>query len=191
MNKLLIGGAVLLASAAAIAQVAPVPAPQAKAARSTRAPRSRRRSPSISQARYKPGRRGHQGRSRRGYARVPRPFRRARERAPGRSPQHAFERHRQRTVTERSAAPSGMRARAARAAHRLARSRRRRPTAIGRGFRHAGMGSFGGHMFEMADANKDGRVTLQEAQAAALKSLRHGRRQSRRTDHSGRAPADA
>ena len=33
----------------------------------------------------------------------------------------------------------------------------------------AGMGSFGGHMFEMADANKDGRVTLQEAQAAALK----------------------
>jgi hypothetical protein len=30
------------------------------------------------------------------------------------------------------------------------------------------MGGFGGHMFEMADANKDGRVTLQEAQAAAL-----------------------
>ena len=31
-----------------------------------------------------------------------------------------------------------------------------------------GMGGFGGHMFDMADANKDGRVTLQEAQAAAL-----------------------
>ena len=31
-----------------------------------------------------------------------------------------------------------------------------------------GMRGFGGHMFEMADANKDGRVTLQEAQAAAL-----------------------
>jgi hypothetical protein len=30
------------------------------------------------------------------------------------------------------------------------------------------MGGFGGHMFEMADANKDGRVSLQEAQAAAL-----------------------
>lgn len=36
-----------------------------------------------------------------------------------------------------------------------------------RGFRH--MGGIGGHMFEMADADKDGRVTLQEAQAAALK----------------------
>ena len=33
---------------------------------------------------------------------------------------------------------------------------------------HAGMGGFGGRMFEMADANKDGRVSLQEAQAAAL-----------------------
>ena len=32
-----------------------------------------------------------------------------------------------------------------------------------------GIGGFGGHMFEMADANKDGRVTLQEAQAAALR----------------------
>jgi len=41
----------------------------------------------------------------------------------------------------------------------------------GRRFKHAGMhamGGFGGHMFEMADANKDGRVTLQEAQSAAL-----------------------
>lgn len=40
-----------------------------------------------------------------------------------------------------------------------------------RGIGHGGMrdmGSFGGRMFEMADANKDGRVTLQEAQAAAL-----------------------
>ena len=31
-----------------------------------------------------------------------------------------------------------------------------------------GMGGFGGHLFEMADANKDGRVSLAEAQAAAL-----------------------
>lgn len=36
------------------------------------------------------------------------------------------------------------------------------------GFHHGGMGGFGGHMFEMADANHDGRVSLQEAQAAAL-----------------------
>ena len=31
-----------------------------------------------------------------------------------------------------------------------------------------GMGAFGGHLFDMADANKDGRVSLAEAQAAAL-----------------------
>jgi hypothetical protein len=30
------------------------------------------------------------------------------------------------------------------------------------------MGGFGGHLFEMADANHDGRVSLEEAQAAAL-----------------------
>jgi Ca2+-binding EF-hand superfamily protein len=31
-----------------------------------------------------------------------------------------------------------------------------------------GMGGFGGHLFEMADGNHDGRVSLAEAQAAAL-----------------------
>jgi hypothetical protein len=31
-----------------------------------------------------------------------------------------------------------------------------------------GMGGFGGHLFDMADANHDGRVSLQEAEAAAL-----------------------
>ena len=31
------------------------------------------------------------------------------------------------------------------------------------------MGGMGGHMFEMADANRDGRVTLQEATNAALR----------------------
>ena len=35
--------------------------------------------------------------------------------------------------------------------------------------RSANGGRFGGHMFAMADANKDGRVTLQEAQTAALR----------------------
>jgi hypothetical protein len=34
--------------------------------------------------------------------------------------------------------------------------------------RGMGMGGMGGHMFEMADANHDGRVSLQEAEAAAL-----------------------
>ena len=31
-----------------------------------------------------------------------------------------------------------------------------------------GMAGFGAHLFEMADANHDGRVSLAEAQAAAL-----------------------
>jgi Ca2+-binding EF-hand superfamily protein len=42
---------------------------------------------------------------------------------------------------------------------------------MGRGMGHAmgmGMGGFGGHLFEMADANHDGRVSLAEAQGAAL-----------------------
>ena len=34
--------------------------------------------------------------------------------------------------------------------------------------RGMGMGRFGGHLFEMADANHDGRVSLQETEAAAL-----------------------
>lgn len=59
-------------------------------------------------------------------------------------------------------------------AGRAAREQRmatRRQGAPGAG-RVGGMrmgGGFGGHMFEMADANKDGRVTLAEAQAAALR----------------------
>ena len=32
-----------------------------------------------------------------------------------------------------------------------------------------GFGAFGGHMFEMGDANRDGRVSLQEATGAALR----------------------
>jgi Ca2+-binding EF-hand superfamily protein len=37
-----------------------------------------------------------------------------------------------------------------------------------------GMGGFGGRMFDMADADRDGRVSLQEAQAAALKHFDMG-----------------
>jgi hypothetical protein len=38
------------------------------------------------------------------------------------------------------------------------------------GMRHGGgMGGLGGHMFDMADANRDGRVTMQEATAAAYR----------------------
>ena len=42
------------------------------------------------------------------------------------------------------------------------------PGAPGAKVHMRGMGSFGGHLFEMADSNHDGRVSLQEAEAAAL-----------------------
>jgi Ca2+-binding EF-hand superfamily protein len=42
------------------------------------------------------------------------------------------------------------------------------PGAPGMRMHMRGMGGFGGHLFEMADSNKDGRVSLAEAQAAAL-----------------------
>jgi len=47
----------------------------------------------------------------------------------------------------------------------------RRAAQLGGRMQKKGFGSegIGGHMFAMADANKDGRVTLQEAQAAALR----------------------
>ena len=38
-----------------------------------------------------------------------------------------------------------------------------------RGRRGGRFGAFGGHMFEMGDANRDGRVSLQEATGAALR----------------------
>ena len=42
------------------------------------------------------------------------------------------------------------------------------PHAPGMKMHMRGMGGFGGHLFEMADSNHDGRVSLQEAEAAAL-----------------------
>ena len=45
-----------------------------------------------------------------------------------------------------------------------------RPGIAGMGRMRGGMGGgMGGQMMTMADANKDGRVTLQEAQASALR----------------------
>src|SRR5690349_24765266 len=54
-----------------------------------------------------------------------------------------------------------------------ARTAQRQQRAVAKGAEGAragkrGMHGFGGRMFEMADANRDGRVSLQEAQSAAL-----------------------
>ena len=50
---------------------------------------------------------------------------------------------------------------------------------------------FGGHMFAMADLNKDGRVSLQEATSAVAPAFQRRRRQPRRHRHPRRAPAEA
>lgn len=172
MNKLLIGGAALLASAAAIAQVAPVPAPQAKAAKvHTRAEVQAKvaehfakldtnRDGSVTKAEAEAARQGIRAHF----------AERAKERRGDRR-EHAFEKldaNRDGAIS-RSEWDAGAAQREQRIA---ARDRNGDGRPDHRGFKHAGMrgmGGFGGHMFEMADANKDGRVTLQEAQAAALK----------------------
>jgi hypothetical protein len=46
-------------------------------------------------------------------------------------------------------------------------------------------GGFGGHLFEMADANHDGRVSLQEAESAALQHFDRADR-----NHDGRITPD-
>ena len=164
MNKLLIGGAALLASAAAIAQVAPAPAaPQAKAAKvHTRAEVQAKVAEHF--ARLDTNRDGSVTRAEADAARTALRAQFAERRDDRR--EQAFDR----LDGNRDGAIS----RAEWDAHEAQRQQRvatrdgdgRRD---GRRFHAGGMHSLGGHMFEMADANKDGRVTLQEAQAAALR----------------------
>ena len=167
MKKLLIGGAVLLASAAAIAQVAPVPALQAKAAKvHTRAEVQTKvaehfakldtnRDGSVTKAEAGAASQGMRAHF----------VERRKERREGRR-EHAFER----LDANRDGAISRGEwdAGAAQREQRMA-SRDRDGDGRRDGRRFRGMHGLGGHMFEMADANRDGRVTLQEAQAAALK----------------------
>jgi Ca2+-binding EF-hand superfamily protein len=171
MKTFLIGGAALLASAAAVAQVAPVAqAPQAKAERvHTRAEVQAKiaehfgkldtnRDGAVTKAEAEAARAALRGQW----------AERRKERREDRRG-NAFER----LDTNRDNAIS----RAEWDAHAAQREQRiasRDHDGDGRPDRRGGgrgmhMAGFGGHMFEMADANKDGRVTLQEAQAAALR----------------------
>ena len=172
MKKLLIGGAVLLVSAAAIAQVAPAPAPapQAKAVKvHTRAEVQAKVAEHF--ARIDTNRDGSVTKAEADAARND--FRaqfaeRTKERREDRREQ-AFER----LDSNRDGAISRAEwdANAAQRQQRVAARDRNgdgRPD-VRRFHGGGGMHSLGGHMFEMADANKDGRVTLQEAQAAALR----------------------
>ena len=171
MTKLLIGGAVLLASAAAIAQVAPAPAPASKAERvQTRAEVQAKVVEHFAKVDA-----NHDGSITKAEADAAMQAfhtqfaERMKERRDDRR-DNSFER----LDTNRDGAVSRAEwdAGAAQREQRIASHDRNgdgRPDA--RGFKHAGMrgmSGFGGHMFDMADANKDGRVTLQEAQAAAL-----------------------
>ena len=175
MKKLLIGGAALLVSAAAIAQVAPAPAPvphlpeaakvhtraevQAKVAQHF-AKLDTNRDGSVTTAEAEAARQALHGHR----------AERVKERRDNRR-EHAFER----LDANRDGAVSRAEwdaASAQRDQRIAARDRdgdgRRDGRRSGRGGMH-GMAGFSGHMFEMADGNRDGRVTLQEAQTAALR----------------------
>jgi Ca2+-binding EF-hand superfamily protein len=169
MKTLLIGGAALLASAAAFAQVAPAPsAPTLRAERvQTRAEVQDKVAKHFAKVDA-----NHDGSITKveadaaTHAFHSKFAERAKERRGDRR-DNAFER----LDTNRDGAVSRSEwdAGAAHRDQRIASHDRKgdgRPDALGS--RHGGMGGFGGHMFEMADANKDGQVTLQEAQAAAL-----------------------
>ena len=168
MKTFLIGGAVLLASAAAIAQVAPTPSPalQAKAAKvHTRAEVQAKVAEHF--ARIDTNRDGSVTKAEADAARTALRSQFAERREDRR--EQAFER----LDSNRDGAISRAEwdANAAQRQQRVAARDRNgdgRPD-VRRFHGGGGMHSLGGHMFEMADANKDGRVTLQEAQAAALR----------------------
>ena len=164
MKKLLIGGVALLASAAAIAQIAP--APSAKAAKvHTRAEVQAKVAAHF--AKLDTNRDGSVTKAEADSAKAALREQVAERREDRR--ENAFERidgNRDNVISR----PEWD----AHAAQREQRIASRDRNADGRPDRRGGgrgmqMAGFGGHMFEMADANKDGRVTLQEAQAAALR----------------------
>jgi Ca2+-binding EF-hand superfamily protein len=167
MKKLLIGSAALLASTAAVAQVAPAPspAPQAKAAKvHTRAEVQAKVAEHFARLDT-----NHDGSVTKVEADAARAAFRSQstERREDRREQ-AFDR----LDSNRDGAISRAEwdAHAAQRQQRVAtRDRDGDGRRDGRRFAGGRMHNLGGHMFEMADANKDGRVTLQEAQAAALR----------------------
>ena len=171
MKKLLIGGAVLLASAAAIAQVAPVAqTPTAPVAKAHKRPEVQAK---IAQhfAKLDTNRDGSLTKAEADAARQTLRSKRGERRAERR------EDRRENAFARFDSNRDGSISRAewdAASAERAQRVAARDHDGDGRrdgrkGGRGGGMGGFGGHMFEMADANRDGRVTLPEAQSAALR----------------------
>ena len=171
MKKLLIGGAALLASAAAIAQVAPASllrrSPGREGAYARRSAVQSRRA--FRKARHEPRRLGHQGRGRRGHARRSAPISRTREGAPRRSSRKCVRAARRQPRRRDQPRRMGCWCGAARAAHGLTRPRRRRPPRWPRACGTAEWAASAATCSRWPTPTSDGRVTLQEAQAAALR----------------------
>jgi Ca2+-binding EF-hand superfamily protein len=164
MKKLLIGGAALALAVPALAQVATAPTPQAKHAKiQTRAEMQAKVGKYF--ARVDADRDGFVTKTEADTAMQAFRGKRAEKRTERRADrrEHAFER----IDVNRDGAISKAEW-DARQAKRQQRVAARDHDGDGRSDGRHGMHGFGGQMLAMADANKDGRVTLQEAQAAAL-----------------------
>lgn len=171
MKKLLIGGAALLASAAAIAQVAPVQQVQTGPAAKVHTRAEVQAKIAQHFAKLDTNRDGSLTKAEADAARQALRSQRGERRAERREDrrENAFAR----MDTDRNGAISRAEwdsASAQRAQRVAARDHDGDGRREGRKGGHGGgMGGFGGHMFDMADGNRDGRVTLQEAQAVALR----------------------
>jgi hypothetical protein len=167
MNKLLIGGIALLASAAAIAQVAPTPGALQPAAKvHTRADVQAK----IAQhfAKLDTNRDGALTKAEADAAREAFRSKRTERKADRRDDRRETAFARMDSNKDGAISRAEWDAAGAQREHRMAARDGRRDGHGKRGGMHR-MASLGGQMFDMADANRDGRVTLQEAQAAALR----------------------
>ena len=170
MKTLLIGSAALLASAAAIAQVAPATSSAVAPAAKVHTRAEVQSKIALHFAKLDTNRDGSLTKAEADAARQAMRAQRGERKAERREDrrENAFERF----DSNRDGAISRAEwdAASAQRAQRMA-SRDRdgdgRPDSRKQG--RGGMGALGGHMFQVADGNSDGRVTLQEAQAAALR----------------------
>ena len=175
MKMLLIGGVALLASAAALAQVAPATAPAPVAAQ--HAPAAKVHTRAEVQAKVA-----------RHFARLDTDRDGSLTKAEAEAARQTLRAHRAERVKERRAdrrenafdrldsnrdgaiSRAEWDARSAQREQRIAaRDRDGDGRRDGRRPKRGGMAGFGAHMFDVADGNRDGRVTLQEAQTAALR----------------------
>ena len=172
MNKLLIGGIALLASAAAIAQVAPAPAASQGAAAKVHTRADVQAKIAKHFAKLDTNRDGAltkaEADAAREALRSKRTERKANRRDDRRETAFARMDSNKDGAISRAEWDATSAQREQRMASRVRDGDGRRDGQGKRGGMHR-MASLGGQMFDMADGNRDRRVTLQEAQAAALR----------------------